>query len=148
LALAATVAGAKTRSPNVDERGIVAADRAWGYAATAKDLDQTLSFYAEDAVLLAPNAPAAEGRPAIRAFWSAEFKDPAYSLSWHTDTVTVARSGELGYARGSYDATYTAEGRAVREHGKFLVIWKKVPGAWLVAADMFSPDAPPTPTNP
>ena len=148
LWLAVTAASATAGSTSVDERGILAADGAWSRAAGAKDLEMTVSFYAEDAVLLAPNVPAAEGHAAIRAVWSEEFKDPAYSISWHTEKVTVARSGELGFARGRYEATYTLEGRAVRERGKFLTVWRKQPGAWLVVMDMYSADAPATPINP
>ena len=149
LAVTVAVAGAKAGSRSAEERAIRAADAAWSKAGAAKDLEQTLSFYAEDAVLLAPNAPAAVGRPAVRAAWIEEFKDPANSLSWRAEAVAVSRSGELAYARGSYDATYTSGGRAVREHGKYLAVWKKQPnGAWRVVADMYNADAPATPINP
>ena len=148
LAVTVAVAGAKGGARSADERAIWAADAAWSKAGTAKNLEQTLSFYAEDAVLLAPNAPAAVGRPAVRAAWIEEFKDPANSLSWRAEAVAVSRSGELAYARGSYDATYTSGGRAVREHGKYLVVWKKQPGYWLVVADIYNADAPATPINP
>lgn len=148
LLLLVTAAGAKTGSPSVDERSILAADGAWSKAAAAKDLEMTLSFYADDAVLMAPDRPTAEGRAAIRAVWSEEFKDPAYALSWHTETVTIPRSRELGFARGWYEATYTLDGRTVRERGKFLTIWRKQPGAWLVIVDIYNPDAPATPINP
>lgn len=148
LLLVVTAAGAKTGALNVDERGILAADGAWARAAAAKDLETTVSFYAEDAVLMAPDRPAAQGRAAIRAVWSEEFKDPAFAISWHTETLTVPRSGELGFARGWYEATYTLDGRTVRERGKFLTVWRKQPGAWLVLVDMYNPDAPATPINP
>ena len=149
LALAATAAAGKSGSSNPEEQAIRAADAQWSQAASAKDLERTLSFYTDDAILPWPNAPAAVGRDAIRAVWAEEFKDPAYSLSWRMEEAVVARSGDLAYSRGSYDATYTPGDHAVREHGKYLAVWKKQPGgAWKVAVDMYNPDAPAVPINP
>jgi periplasmic protein TonB len=57
--------------------------------------------------------------------------------------VELSKSGDLGYVRGSYDASYTAAGTHVREHGKYLTVWKKqLDGTWKVAVDMYNPDAP------
>ena len=149
LALAGAAVAQKSGSPSADEQAIRAANAQWSQAAGAKDLEGTLSFYADDAVLLWPNSPPAVGKQAVRAAWIEEFKDPAYSLSWGIEEVVVSRSGDLAYARGSYDATYTPAGYAVREHGKFLVIWKKQPGgAWRVAVDTDNADAPATPIKP
>jgi len=149
LALAATAAAGKSDSRNPEEQAIRAADAQWSQAASAKDLERTLSFYTDDAILPWPNAPTAAGRDAIRAVWAEEFKDPAYALSWRTEEVVVAHSGDLGYSRGSYDATYTPGDHAVREHGKYLAVWRKQPdGAWRVAVDMYNPDAPAVPINP
>jgi len=145
--LTVAVAAAQTTSTvSADERAIRAAEAQWSNAASAKDLERTLSFYTADAAVLTPNVPAIIGREAIRALWVDEFKDPASALSWHAVAVEVSRSGDLGYARGSYRASYTFDGKPVHEYGKYLTVWKKQPdGSWKVAADMYSPDAPPTP---
>jgi uncharacterized protein (TIGR02246 family) len=145
--LTVALAAAQTTSTvSADERAIRAAEAQWSNAASAKELERTLSFYTADAAALAPGSPAAVGIQAIRAVWVDEFKDPASALSWHAQVVQVSRSGDLGYARGSYQASYTLEGKPVHEYGKYLTVWKKQPdGSWKVAADMYSPDAPPTP---
>lgn len=152
LVLGVAAVAQKSGSQSVEERAIRAADAQWSQAAAAKDLAKTLSFYADDAVILAPGVPVAAGREAIRAVWVGEFKDPAYALSWSTQAVEVSRSRDLAYSRGSYDATYTRavspfeQNRPVREHGKYLAVWKKAPGgAWRVTVDMYNPDAPATP---
>lgn len=38
-----------------DEQAVRDADAAWSKAAGAKDLDKTVSFYADDAIVLPPN---------------------------------------------------------------------------------------------
>ena len=149
LTVTVTAAGVKAGSPAADEQAIRAANAQWSRAAGAKDLEGTLSFYADDAVLLWPNSPPAVGKQAVRAAWSEEFKDPAYSLSWRIDQVVISRSGDLAYSRGSYDFTYALAGHAVREHGKYLVVWKKQSnGAWRVVVDVSNADAPATPIKP
>jgi uncharacterized protein (TIGR02246 family) len=50
-------------------------------AAKAKDLDQYVSFYVDDAVLLWPGAPMITGRAAIRKFMQVFFSMPDFSLS-------------------------------------------------------------------
>lgn len=149
LAVAVPLAGAKGGPPSADEQAIRAANASWAQFAAARNLEGTLSFYADDAVLLWPDAPPAAGKQAVRAAWIELFKDPAYSLSWRIEELVVSRSGDLAYARGSYDSTYTAAGHAVREHGKFLVIWKKqANGVWRVALDTDNADAPAKPIKP
>ena len=142
LALAAS-SGQMSSATNADESAIRSADAQWSKAASAKDLDRTVSFYAPDAVEMPPNVAALVGREAIRTIWNEEFKDPAFSPSWQVKVIEVSRSGDLGYVRGTYEAFYTAAGARVRDHGKFLTIWKKQPdGAWRVAVDTYNSDAP------
>ena len=52
------------------ERAIRAADAASLKAAKEKDVDRTVSNYADDAAWLSPNAPIAQGKEAIRAGWA------------------------------------------------------------------------------
>ena len=145
----AAAASGKGGSPSADEQAIRAADAQWEKAAVAKDLEGAMSFYAEDSMVLWPDAPAGVGREAVRAAWAEALKAPAFSISWRTEQVVVSRSGDLAYARGSYDETFTLDGRAVRQHGKFLVIWKKqANGAWRVAVDTDNEDAPSQPIKP
>ena len=44
-------------------------DAQWSAAAGAKDVDKTVSYYAADAIVMPPNAPAATTKEAIRSAW-------------------------------------------------------------------------------
>lgn len=122
------------------EQQIRAADIRWAKAAAAKDLDATLSFYTDDAVLLFQGVPTIQGKAAVRKQWVAEFADKNYSLTWHPQAIEV--SGDLAYSRGLYDAKYSGPaGKGKSEHGKYLAIWKKVGGQWKVALDMYNSDS-------
>src|SRR5881296_3071669 len=56
-------------NPNKDEQAIRQLDKDWSAAAQSKDVDKTLSFYADDASALPFNAPIATGKEQIRQLW-------------------------------------------------------------------------------
>jgi ketosteroid isomerase-like protein len=87
----------------------------------------------------------AVGKPAIRVLWTSMTALPGMALSGGPMRAEVARSGDLGYVIGTYTMiTNDAAGRAVNDHGKYVVVWKKQPdGNWKAVADIFNSDLPP-----
>src|SRR5262245_47575236 len=65
-----------------DETALRSAEAAWSKAAGAKDLNATVAFYADDGPLLAPNAPIASGKEAVRKTWEQLLAMPGLSISW------------------------------------------------------------------
>jgi ketosteroid isomerase-like protein len=126
-----------------DEAAIQNTDAQWAKAAASGDVDATVSYYSDDASLLAPNAPIASDKQSIRAAW-ASLLTPGTSLSWQTTKVGVARSGDLGYVIGVYQmTTKDAQGKPVSDRGKFVEVWKKqADGNWKTVADIFNSDLP------
>jgi uncharacterized protein (TIGR02246 family) len=121
-----------------------ALDEQWSAAAAKNDLDSTVAFYADDAVLLPPNAPIVQGRKAIRDMW-AGLISPGVSLSWKATKVEAADSGELAYLYGTYaDSAPDAKGGPpVHDTGKILEIWKKqADGNWKCIVDTYNSDVP------
>ena len=121
-------------------------DAQWSKTAEAHDLDATVAFYTDDAVVMPGDAPLINTRQAIRELW-APMLAPNASVSWQVNQAEVARSGDLGYARGVYQLiTKDAAGKATTERGKLVEVWKKqADGKWKCAVDSFSADAPPAP---
>ena len=120
-------------------------DEHWSATAADNDLDGTLAYYADDAVLLPPNAPIATDKKAIRDSW-AGLLVPNTSVSWKWAKVEVAKSGELAYIYGSYKLTMAATSQSgpLNDTGKFLEVWKKQPrGEWKCTVDMYNSDLPP-----
>jgi ketosteroid isomerase-like protein len=126
-----------------DEATIKELDTQWSKVATAGDVDGAVSYYSDDASVLPPNAPIANTKPAIRAAWAA-LLTPDVTVSWQITKVEVARSGDLGYAMGTYVvALKNVAGNPVVERGKLVEVWKKqADGKWKVTADIFNSDAP------
>ena len=129
-----------------DEAAIRAADAQWAKTAGANDLEGTVAYYSDDASLLAPNAPIASNKQAIRAAW-ASLLGPGTSIAWQATKVEVSRSSDLAYIMGTYQLTMKdPQGNPVTDHGKFVEVWEKqADGKWKVGADIFNSDLPATP---
>jgi uncharacterized protein (TIGR02246 family) len=137
------------RQANVDtraevEKAIRAADAANLKAAQDKDVDRAVANYAEDATWLAPNAPIAEGREAIRAGWAKMISSPGFDIDWQMNKLEVSRGGNLAYALYTYQLTTQGpDGKPITDHGKDLSVWKKEQdGNWKIVADSFNSDLP------
>ncbi|HEX6046144.1 MAG TPA: DUF4440 domain-containing protein [Pyrinomonadaceae bacterium] len=128
-----------------DEATLKNLDAEWSKAAGAKDVDKTVSYYADDAIVLPPNSPALTSKEAIREMWKGMLSAPGFSGGWKATKVEVARSGDLGYLTGTYEITQNdAAGKPMTDKGKLLEVWKKqADGSWKCVADMFSSDLPP-----
>jgi len=128
-----------------DVSAIQALDEQWSATAARNDLEGTVAFYADDAVLLPPNAPIATDRKSIRESW-AGLLGPNTAVSWKVSKVEVAKSGELGYLYGTYPLSIRNPngGPPVRDTGKLVEIWKKqADGKWKLLSIPTTPICPP-----
>jgi len=127
-----------------DATSIQALDEQWSATAARNDLAGTIAFYADDAVLLPPNAPIATDRKSIRESWAA-LLGPNTAVSWKVSKAEVAKSGELGYLYGTYSLSIKDPkgGPPVHDTGKLVEIWKKQPdGKWKCIVDTYNSDLP------
>ena len=123
-----------------NEDAIRKADIAW--SAAAGQLETHLSYFLDDATVMASNEPIISGKEAIRTKLAELHGMPGFSVKWHPDKVEA--SGNLGYSIGKYTLTMNDDtGNPVTDYGKYLTIWKKQKdGSWKVSADMFNSDLP------
>jgi ketosteroid isomerase-like protein len=137
---AATVG--QTSKMSEAEQAIREADKAWSQAAQNKDLDKTVSFYADDASALPFNAPIATGKDQIKQLWSNLMAKPGFSLTFAPTKIDVAKSGELAYEVGTFELKMNdAQGNPTTIPGKYVVAWKRQSNAdWKVELDIFNTD--------
>jgi uncharacterized protein (TIGR02246 family) len=127
-----------------DAAAIQALDEQWSATAAKNDLEGTVAFYADDAVLLPSNAPIATDRKSIRETW-ASLLGPNTALSWKVSKVEVAKSGELGYLYRTYSLSIQGPkgGPPIHDTGKLVEIWKKqADGKWKCIVDTYNSDLP------
>ena len=106
------------------------------------DAAELASFYSEDAKLLPPNAPLAEGRRGVEAFAAEMFAGGARSLE--LDTVDVIEDGDLAVGTGRYKLTIAAPGaNRFEDVGKYIAVYQRqADGALKMVRDIFNSDAP------
>jgi ketosteroid isomerase-like protein len=139
--------GCKQQTPAdtraADAQTIRDLDAQWSKSAGAHDLDGTVSYYSDDAFVLPPNAPIATTKEAIRAGWATSV-GPGVDMSFQTNKVEVASSGDIAYDVGTYAVSMKdAQGNPVTDRGKYVAVWKKqADGKWKAVADTWNSDLP------
>ena len=147
LAFVGPVGAEDTRS--ADEKKIRESEVAMSAAAVSKDLDKVVSYYADDAVVFAPNSPGATTKEAIRNAWKDILMPVGASTSWKPTKVEVAKSGDLAYTSGTYNGTMMADGKPVKDSGNYLTVWKKqTDGTWKILVDTWATDLPASAAKP
>jgi len=106
--------------------------------------DGYVSVASEDLIFLPPNGERLEGRQAVRDFVLQLTSLGDFSVTWAADRVEVATSGDLAYAIGAYEQSFTdAEGNAVTDRGKFMDGFRKgANGDWEMTVITFNSDLP------
>jgi ketosteroid isomerase-like protein len=134
-------------SRETDIKSLRAAQEAAIEAFASKDADRMVSAYSADASLMFPNSPILQGedlRTAIKALAA----DPNFSIQFSTDKAEVAKSGEVGYTRGTYTMTMSDPNtrKPFREKGKYVTIYaRQADGSWKMIEDISNADAPAIP---
>lgn len=130
----------QTDTRAADEATLRNLDAEWSKAAGAKDLEKTVSYYTDDALILPPNIPTIQGKQGARTMWQGMFSVPGFGGGWKATKVEV--SGDLGWVTGTYELSETdASGRPIVDKGKYLEVWRKqADGSWKCVADMFNTD--------
>lgn len=133
---------------DADKAAIDSLDREFARLANAADFASLVKmYYATDAVMLPPNAPAVQGQGNIEAFLRTF--PPISNMQLHTDEVDGV--GDLAYVRGRYTMTLTPPGgAAMADSGKYLEVFRRQSDkSWKAVRDMFSSDLPlPAPAPP
>ena len=104
----------------------------------AKDAAKVAAFYAEDAVMMPPNEASVKGRKAIEAHYANEFKQGFTNLDLNPTESAI--SGQQAFETGSSSIVLP---NGSTDKGKYVVVYKRVAGAWKIAYDIFNSDSAP-----
>lgn len=117
----------------------------WCVSVNAGDLDQFMSLWADDAILMNPDTPAIFGKDQIRASYQPLLEQFNIAVDIYGETE-VQVSGDLAFSRGTGTLTLTAKekGPTTFTDAKWLDILKKqADGSWKVYCDCVTNNAPP-----
>lgn len=135
---------------DADVKAIKEVESNWVKTAATKDVDAFVTYYADDASVLMPNAPLFTGKAPIKEALKPLMTDPNFSLSFIPTKVEVSKSGDLAYTQGPYKMSFSdMRGNRFEDEGKYLTVWRKLPdGSWKAVEDTLMTDLPlPPPPN-
>lgn len=113
-------------------------------AYNAGDADALAAMYADDAVLLPPDKPAISGHDAILAFAKSDTTEAKQAgMSLEIDPGMSGSSGNLGWHSGAFRMK-AADGSNAGT-GKYVEVWERRNGKWLMIRDAWNMDAPMAP---
>jgi uncharacterized protein (TIGR02246 family) len=151
LVAAAVILSACSSSPSISsdyspgdaENAIRRANADFAANARAGNAQNVVNnFYTPDAVVMTPNLPAFRGHDAILAFWTGFLASGSVDLALTSTNVTQP-SADVAIETGRYDLSLRpASGQAIKDAGKYMVLWKKSNGRWWAAEDIFNSDMP------
>lgn len=126
-----------------EEAAIHARDAEYMKAIQAKDAKAASAIYTADGASLVANSPIAVGHAGLEKAFQEFVSLPGLNLAWKESKIEVSSAGDMAYTYGSYELSMTGpKGEPVKEVGKYLTVWKKVDGKWMVAVDANNSDLP------
>ena len=120
---------------------IIALEGKWNSYNNARDLNRLLELYADDAVQLRNNQTMLIGKAAIRKNDEISFINRAKGQMEIGQTVDVIGDENLVTEIGK--ATQTDSTGKVMSIGKYMVVWKKINGKYLIIREMWNDDVKP-----
>ncbi len=116
-------------------------DREWAaLASTGRDIDRILSFWTDDAQVLAPGLPAFVGKAALRSYVEGALAIPGFHISWTTSAASLSPDGRLAYLLSTNTVTMAGpEGQPVSTRGRAVTVWRReADGIWKCAVDIWN----------
>jgi ketosteroid isomerase-like protein len=112
----------------------------WAFACNNRQLDDLVSIYTADALVLRPNHPAVRGTVAIREFFFTSLDAGLGDVE--LDPLRLDVVGDIAYEAGRCKMLVpVAVSKRREERGKYLaVLTRKSNGEWAIACDCWSSD--------
>ena len=120
---------------------IAANNRAFEHAIETANVDAIANLLAPDVIALPPDGPIVAGKEAVKQLWMAAIREHGMtSCRISSETLDVAgdMASEVGHATMTM---MPASGNAETTRIKFVVVWKRLGGRWLLHRDIWNASA-------
>ena len=116
--------------------------REWSQIVSTADVEKTLSYWADDAVVMSAGQPILKGKKEIRKMVEESFKTPGFKISWEPQSVEVSQSGDMAYLIEKETMTMNdSSGKTITQHAKGVTVWRKqTDGSWKNVVDVSTPE--------
>jgi ketosteroid isomerase-like protein len=120
-------------------------DAEWAALAyEGRDIERMLSYWTDDAIVLAPSQPAVSGKAALRQYVADCMKIPGFKITWKSTEVKLSPDAQLGYMFSRNVVTMDLPDGATRTmEGRAVTIWhREFDGEWRCAVDIWNEEPP------
>lgn len=134
----------------VEQQKLLQRDAEWAdIASQGKDVENTISYWSDDALIVPQGLPMIEGKKAIRAFVASNFQIPGFSIHWQSEKPTFSPDGKLAYMRSTSTTTIPGpNGALMTLPGRGITVWRLDPdGQWRCTVDIWNDPPPPPPAT-
>lgn len=143
LILLAAIVGCGLQKIDTQAEGekLIEVSREWSRTAGSRDIEKTLSYWADDAVVISAGEPTRKGKNEIRQMIAKGYKNPDFKISWEPKKVEISESGDLGYLLEETQITVKdSTGQPLTQRFNAVTVWKKqTDGSWKNVVDVMSP---------
>jgi uncharacterized protein (TIGR02246 family) len=136
--LALSVTAALAAGQDDSRQAIETANAEFGAAVGRGDARAVAVMYTEGGQLYPPNEKVVAGRAAIEEFWKGSINAGVKRVE--LKTAEVEGLGNSAVEAGTY-TLYGNDGTTL-DRGKYLVLWKRVEGAWKLHRDCWNSNEP------
>lgn len=120
------------------KKAIAASNAIYFHSFAKNDSAIFIDRYAEDCLILVPNAPAMKGHKGALEFFKMAYRKIGLRNGKFITTDVFGDGKEYVAEQGIWQS-FNAAGEMF-DNGKFLVLWKKTPKGWKMFRDSFSSD--------
>ena len=114
----------------------------WLVAFEQKDFATIEAIYAPNGLLLPSNSPPIEGAKAAADTWKSWSELPNVAIRFGNTRFEVSAAGDMAMDYGWYTFAFDTDTGRFEDKGKYIVVWKRIDGAWRVSADIFNTNTP------
>lgn len=141
------VAAAPAPDAADDDQAVRAINPAWFKAHNAHDVEGLVSLYAADAVLNTPGYAPARGTAAIRDAYTKEIGEMTAGglMNNSGPNPEFGVSGDLAYEWNTFTVT-DKSGKTI-DKGKYVTVFERKNGKWMIIRDIWNSDTPPAPAK-
>ena len=133
-------------SSGASEASLMQADRDFADSTHRRGIDGWMSFFARDAIRIRYRGNIVKGYDAVRAFDLPNISDTTITLNWEPTDAYVFNGGVVGSTTGRYWAVSRKTESLGKElgRGRYVTMWRREAGRWLVIMDTGYPEPAPT----
>lgn len=117
---------------------IAANNRAFEHAVETGDIDAIAALLAPDVMALPPDGPIVTGKDSVKQLWASAIREHGMK-SFRLSSENLDFAGDMASEVGHATMTMAPPGgKAETVKIKFVVVWKRLGGKWLLHRDIYN----------